>query len=112
MKQMDEGHIINVASIAGLNGLASMSGYCGTKHAVRGISHSLYMELREFGIKVSTIYPGSVQTNFFDDIEGVQAHENMMRPEDVALTMVQTIETHPNYFVADIECRPLRPKGK
>jgi len=26
--------------------------------------------------------------------------------------MVQTLETHPNYFVADVECRPLRPKGK
>jgi NADP-dependent 3-hydroxy acid dehydrogenase YdfG len=36
----------------------------------------------------------------------------MMQPEDVAQTIVQTLETPPNYFVADIECRPLRPKGK
>lgn len=112
MKKADEGHIINVASIAGLNGVKNFAGYVGTKHAVRGISHSLYMELRDFGIKVSTIYPGSVQTNFFDDIEGMNAHENMMRPVDVATTIVQTLETHPNYFVADVECRPLRPKGK
>jgi short-subunit dehydrogenase len=112
MKAADEGHILNVASIAGLNGVANFSGYVGTKHAVRGISHSLYMELRDFGIKVSTIYPGSVQTNFFDEIPGMNAHENMMRPQDVALTIVQTLETHPNYFVADVECRPLRPKGK
>ncbi|WP_026947877.1 SDR family oxidoreductase [Algoriphagus marincola] len=112
MKQADEGHIINVASIAGLNGVNQFAGYVGTKHAVRGISHSLYMELRDFGIKVSTIYPGSVQTNFFDEIPGMNAHENMMRPVDVATTIVQTLETHPNYFVADVECRPLRPKGK
>lgn len=112
MKQADEGHIINVASIAGLNGVNQFAGYVGTKHAVRGISHSLYMELRDFGIKVSTIYPGSVQTNFFDEIPGMNAHENMMRPLDVATTIVQTLETHPNYFVADVECRPLRPKGK
>jgi short-subunit dehydrogenase len=112
MKDADEGHILNVASIAGLNGVANFSGYVGTKHAVRGISHSMYMELRDFGIKVSTIYPGSVQTNFFDEIPGISAHENMMRPQDVALTIVQTLETHPNYFVADVECRPLRPKGK
>ncbi|MBD8490217.1 SDR family NAD(P)-dependent oxidoreductase [Echinicola sp. CAU 1574] len=112
MKAQDEGHILNVASIAGLNGVANFAGYCGTKHAVKGISHALYMELREFGIKVSTIYPGSVKTNFFDNIEGMNAHENMMRPEDVATTMVQTLETHHNYFVADVECRPLRPKGK
>ncbi len=112
MKLADEGHIINVASIAGLNGVANFAGYVGTKHAVRGISHSMYMELRDFGIKVSTIYPGSIQTNFFDNIPGMQAHENMMRPIDVAQTIVQTLETHPNYFVADVECRPLRPKGK
>ncbi|PZX60246.1 NADP-dependent 3-hydroxy acid dehydrogenase YdfG [Algoriphagus ratkowskyi] len=112
MKAADEGHILNVASIAGLNGVSSMAGYVGTKHAVRGISHSFYMELRDFGIKVSTIYPGSVQTSFFDEIEGTNANENMMRPVDVATTMVQTLETHPNYFVADVECRPLRPKGK
>jgi NADP-dependent 3-hydroxy acid dehydrogenase YdfG len=112
MKQQEEGHIINISSIAGLNGLANFSAYCGTKHAVRGISHSLYMELREFGIKVSTIYPGSIQTQFFDDIEGMEAHENMMRPEDVASTIIHTLETHPNYFIADVECRPLRPKGK
>ena len=112
MKKADEGHILNVASIAGLNGVNQFAGYVGTKHAVRGISHSLYMELRDFGIKVSTIYPGSIATNFFDDIPGIQANENMMRPIDVALTMLQTLETHPNYFVADVECRPLRPKGK
>lgn len=112
MKAADEGHILNVASIAGLNGVNKFAGYVGTKHAVRGISHSLYMELRDFGIKVSTIYPGSIQTNFFDDIPGVDAHEHMMRPIDVATTMVQTLETHPNYFVTDVECRPLRPKGK
>ena len=112
MKAADEGHIINVSSIAGLNGVSNFAGYAGTKHAVRGISHSMYMELRDFGIKVSTIYPGSTQTQFFDDIEGMQAHENMMRPQDVATTIVQTLETHPNYFVADVECRPLRPRGK
>lgn len=112
MKAADEGHILNVASIAGLNGVANFAGYVGTKHAVRGISHSMYMELRDFGIKVSTIYPGSIQTNFFDSIPGMGANENMMRPIDVAQTIVQTLETHPNYFVADVECRPLRPKGK
>ena len=112
MKAADEGHILNVASIAGLNGVSNFAGYVGTKHAVRGISHSMYMELRDFGIKVSTIYPGSIQTNFFDNIEGTKVNENMMRPEDVAQTIVQTLETHPNYFVSDVECRPLRPKGK
>ncbi len=110
MKIKGEGHIINVCSLAGINGVVNFAGYCGTKHAVKGISHSLYLELRDFGIKVSTIYPGSVQTRFFDEIEGMEANENMMLPEDVATTIVQNLETPANYFVADVECRPLRPK--
>lgn len=112
MKQMDEGHIINIASIAGLNGIEGMAGYCGTKHAVRGISHSMFKELRNFGIKVSVVYPGSVKTNFFDDIASVMAHDNMMMPEDIASTILHTLTSPPNYLHVDIEVRPLRPKGK
>lgn len=58
MKRLESGHIINVSSIAGTTGIEEMSGYCATKHAVRGISQSLYKEVRNFGIKVTCIYPG------------------------------------------------------
>ena len=112
MKKMDEGHIINISSIAGTNGIAGMSGYCGTKHAVRGISQSLFKELRNFGIKVSVIYPGSVKTNFFDEIGSVTTNDNMMMPEDIASTILHALSSPPNYHHIDIEVRPLRPKGK
>ena len=112
MKQLDEGHIINISSIAGTNGIAGMAGYCGTKHAVRGISHSMYKELRNFGIMVSTIYPGSTMTNFFDDIASVETNENMMMPQDIAETICQVLETSANYLPVDIEVRPLQPRGK
>ena len=59
MIDLEEGHIINISSIAGTNGVETMSGYVGTKHAVTGIGHSIFKELRNYGIKVSTIYPGS-----------------------------------------------------
>jgi len=112
MREMDEGHIINISSIAGTNGIAGMAGYCGTKHAVRGLSQSMFKELRNYGIKVSTIYPGSTNTNFFDDFSSVSGNDNMMRPEDIALTIIQVLETSDNYLPVDIEVRPLRPKGK
>lgn len=112
MIEMQEGHIVNISSIAGTNGVETMSGYVGTKHAVRGIGQSIFKELRIHGIKVSTIYPGSTNTNFFDSIEFANANENMMRPEDIALTILQSLETHPNYHVVDVEVRPLMPKGK
>ena len=72
----------------------------------------MFKELRNYGIKVTCIYPGSTQTNFFDDIDMINANENMMRPQDIAETIVQVMKTHSNYHVVDVEMRPLRPKGK
>ena len=112
MKSMEAGHIVNISSIAGTNGIAGMAGYCGTKHAVRGISHAMFKELRNHGIKVSTIYPGSTKTNFFDEISSVETNNNMMMPEDIALTILQVLESSANYLPVDIEVRPLQPKGK
>ena len=109
---MEMGHIINIASIAATTGIPKMAGYCATKHAVRGISQSMYKELREFGIKVTTIYPGSVKTNFFDNIEAIDANNNMMMPEDIASTILHVLQSPDNYHHVDIEVRPLRPKGK
>lgn len=111
MKKKGEGHIINIASIAGTTGVPQMAGYAGSKHAVRGISHSLYQEVRQDGIKVTCIYPGSVATNFFDKIEGIETSGHMMRPEDVAETILHAIQTHRNFHLVDIEMRPLKPKG-
>ena len=112
MREMDEGHIINISSIAGKTGIPGMAGYCATKYAVMGLSQSLFKELRKYGIKVSTVYPGSTKTNFFDDIKSVEVHDNMMMPEDIAETVIQFLETSANYLPVDIEVRPFRPKGK
>lgn len=111
MKEQEEGHIVNLSSIAGTTGIEGMSGYCATKFAVRGISHSLFKEVRKFGIKVTCIYPGSVNTHFFDEIGSVSANENMMRPQDVAEAIMHTIRTHKNFHIVDVEMRPLKPKG-
>ncbi len=112
MIDSEEGHIVNISSIAGTNGVKTMSGYVATKHAVTGIGHSIFQELRDYGVKVTTIYPGSTNTNFFDDIEFANANENMMRPQDIAQTIHDSLNTHANYHVVDVEVRPLMPKGK
>ncbi|NEM99013.1 SDR family oxidoreductase [Pontibacter burrus] len=112
MKELGEGHIINISSIAGTTGIEGMSGYCGSKYAVRGISQSLYKEVRNYGVKVTCIFPGSVNTNFFDNFENITSRENMMRPEDIASTIVHALESHANYHHVEIEVRPLMPKGR
>ncbi|MCC3159352.1 SDR family oxidoreductase [Hymenobacter sp. 15J16-1T3B] len=112
MKRQQLGHIVNISSIAGLNGIENMAGYCATKYAVRGFSHSLFKEVRPDGIKVTCLYPGSTQTNFFDDIPGTTAHEHMMQPADIAGCIVYALETPFNFHVVDVEMRPLQPKGR
>ncbi len=112
MKNEFAGHIINIVSIAGLEGIKNASGYCATKFAVKGFSHSIYKELREFGVKVTCIYPGSVNTHFFDEIESVTASENMMSPNDISELILTLLETDPNLLPVDLEIRPLMPQGK
>jgi len=111
MKAKGAGHIVNIGSIAGTTAVKNMVGYASTKHAVTGMSRSLFMELREFGIKVTCIYPGSVKTGFFDNINEIEAHDNMMSPEDISGTIIHVLESPPNYHHVDIEVRPLKPKG-
>lgn len=110
MKEARYGHIINIASIAGVEGYPQVSGYCGTKFAVRGISESMYKEMRDFRIKVTCVYPGSVQTDFFRN-SNITPHEYMLQPEDVALMMIQALETPDNFHQVNLEVRPLQPKG-
>lgn len=111
MKAQGAGHIINIASIAGRDGVVQGSGYSATKFAVSGISSALYKELREFGIKVSCVYPGSVNTAFFDRVESITAHNNMMAPEDLGEMLGWMFKTSANYLPVDIEIRPLKPRG-
>ncbi len=111
MKSKGSGHVINIASTAGLEGYVQTSGYCATKFAVRGFSDALYKEVRQSGVKVTCIYPGSVKTDFFRHHGGIEPHDNMMMPEDVAGMIVYALETPDNFHTVNLEMRPLKPKG-
>ena len=64
MIERGSGHIINVSSIAGKESYNGGSVYCGTKHAVEAISGTMRKELYDKGIKVGTVSPGLVDTEF------------------------------------------------
>lgn len=103
-------HIVNIASVAGLMGNPQISAYNATKFGLRGFSEALFKELRFDGIKVSCFFPGSIATNFFDSIEAVNLHPNMMQPSDIASTLKFVLETPDNYLINEITMRPLNPK--
>jgi NADP-dependent 3-hydroxy acid dehydrogenase YdfG len=64
MIERQTGHVVNISSIAGKEAYPNGSVYCGTKHAVQAISKAMRIELMPHGIKVSTIAPGAVDTEF------------------------------------------------
>lgn len=104
------GHIVNVASIAGLLGNPNLSVYNMTKFGVRGFSEALMKELREDRIKVTCVYPGSVATDFAAGA-GSAGAPGAMAAEDVAATVIHILEGPPNYLISEVVMRPLRPKG-
>lgn len=111
MKSQGSGHIINISSIAGLEGYQQVAGYCSTKFAVRGLSDALYKEVRDFGVKVTCVYPGSVKTDFFKNSPSIQPHDYMLMPEDVAQMIVHALSTPANFHQVNLEIRPLMPRG-
>lgn len=64
MTERQSGHIINIGSSAGKEVYPKGNVYCGSKHAVVAISEGMRMDLNPFGIKVSVINPGLVETEF------------------------------------------------
>ncbi|MFY9154389.1 MAG: SDR family NAD(P)-dependent oxidoreductase [Prolixibacteraceae bacterium] len=64
MIERKTGHVVNLSSIAGKEPYPNGTVYCGTKHAVEAISKAMRIELMPFGIKVSSIAPGAVETEF------------------------------------------------
>lgn len=60
------GHILNVISTASLRGIPTESVYCATKFAVRGFTQGLQEEASPYGVRVTAILPGGVNTAFWD----------------------------------------------
>ncbi len=67
MRTQRAGHVVNIASTAGVYGFEGASIYVATKHAIAGWSESLSREVSPFGIKVTSVYPGMFRTDFLDD---------------------------------------------
>jgi 3-oxoacyl-[acyl-carrier protein] reductase len=107
MIQRGRGHIVMVGSIAGRSAFVGGSCYAATKHAVMGLSESLMLEVRDRGVKVSVVNPGSVATSF----SGRERDTSwMLTPDDVAEAVVHAIDTPPRVLVHRIEVRAAMPK--
>jgi short-subunit dehydrogenase len=106
MIQRRTGHIINIASIAGKVGSGGRSIYCASKFGLVGFSQSLAEEVRESGVRVSVICPGSTNTSFSPKETAGKSRERMLQPADVALTVRMLLAQESNSFISEVVMRP------
>jgi NADP-dependent 3-hydroxy acid dehydrogenase YdfG len=100
------GYIVNIGSLAGRNPFVGGACYSATKHAVIGFSESLMLEVREAGVRVTVIMPGSVDTEFGGHTAGSAPWK--LTAGDVAESVWYVINQPDHALVSRIEMRPAR----
>jgi 3-oxoacyl-[acyl-carrier protein] reductase len=111
MKDRKSGTIISISSLAGRNGFAGGAAYCASKFGVRGLMQSLFLEVRDFDIRVITIFPGSVDTDFFD-IAGYPLGSRApyaLGSDDVAATVYAAAMLPSGATISELDIRPTNP---
>ncbi|MEG0176208.1 SDR family oxidoreductase [Anaerorhabdus sp.] len=101
MKKQGTGHILNVLSSCCLFNNENMAGYTASKDAMNAISKTLTKEARNDHIKITSVYPGGIDTNF----RAIPNH-SYLKPESVAKAIVDCIELPEDAVMHDLVLRP------
>ena len=111
MKARKHGHIVNIASLAGRNPVPNAAAYSASKHAVLGFSKSVFAEVRQFGVRVTAVCPGSVVTPFSDKggHHGMKNPERKLQAGDVAHSVIAVLELPDRALLSELDLRPTTP---
>lgn len=110
MVERRSGHIINISSVAGKQTYLNGAVYCASKSAVESISEGMRKDLTEYGIKISNIAPGAVETEFSevrfkgDKERAKKVYEGFepLLPEDIADMISYVIHAPERVTIADV----------
>lgn len=106
-----KGYIITIASLAGTNFFPKGCAYNASKFGLVGFTQSVMLDLRQYGIKVTTIMPGSVST-YFNGHTPSEEDNWKIQPEDLGQMVVDLLNMNPRTLPSKIEVRPTIPGGK
>jgi len=106
-----KGYIITIASLAGTNFFAKGAAYNASKFGLVGFSQAIMLDLRQYGVKVTTIMPGSVATYFNGHIPN-DADAWKIQPEDLGQMTVDLLKMNPRTLPSKVEVRPSMPGKK
>jgi 3-oxoacyl-[acyl-carrier protein] reductase len=104
MMRRKSGHIINIGSLAGKNAFPEGGVYCASKWGLLGLGACMAEDLRSYGIRVSTVCPGSVATDFTP--HSGKDHSKLLQPDDVAHAVAMIVTQGPLSFMSEILLRP------
>lgn len=114
MVKRQKGHIINIGSVAGKEVYANGNTYCATKHAVDALTKGMRIDLLNYGIKVTSVCPGAVKTEFsyvrykWDKEKADKVYEGFLplNPEDVAEAVIFAASRPDHVNINDILIMP------
>jgi 3-oxoacyl-[acyl-carrier protein] reductase len=106
--KQSQGYVITIASLAGTNFFENGAAYNASKFGLVGFTQAIMLDLRKHGIKVTTIMPGSVATNFNNHIPN-DADSWKIQPEDIGQLVADLLNMNPRTLPSKIEVRPSRP---
>lgn len=106
-----KGYIITIASLAGTNFFARGTAYNASKFGLVGFTQALMLDLRNDGVKVSTIMPGSVATHFNNRIPSDEDAWKI-QPEDIGKLVLDLLTMNPRTLPSKVEVRPSMPPSK
>lgn len=107
----NKGYYITISSLAGTNFFANGSAYNASKFGLTGFTQAAMLDLRDHGVKVSTIMPGSVST-YFNQNQPSDKGAWKIQIEDIGKLAVDLLKMHPRTLPSKIEVRPSMPPKK
>jgi 3-oxoacyl-[acyl-carrier protein] reductase len=107
MIEKSEGAVINIGSVSGKSGEADGAAYAASKFGLIGFTQSLYEEVREYGIKVSVILPGYVDTPMIPPVKHLD-RSKMIQTEDVAQAVLYVLNAPATACPVEVTIRPQR----
>ena len=103
------GDVVLVGSIAGRSAFAGGAGYAATKWFVNGFAESLMLEVRNAGVRVSVVSPGSVDTHFNGKAPDPRRPGGRLDADDVAAAVAAVVAAPPEVLLHRVEVRILSP---
>ena len=105
LKSKKNGKVVFISSVAGLQPYKNSTAYVSSKFALRGFASALREELRDFNIKVITVFPGAVNTPIWNDKNMEELRKDMMNSDDLSQTIIHAINAPNNCVTEEITIR-------